>query len=132
MTPGKYDLRLYRGDSYAWSFRLWNDDAKTEPADLETATAAAQIRNKSGGEQVIDLVCTIQPSGAPGNPDYNTIHAELPADAWADAPGIGAGVWDLEITYADGVVQTVLAGKVTVTGDVTNSFPAPVALRRVG
>lgn len=129
MTPGKYDLRLYRGDTYSWTFRLWHDAGKTDPVDLETAEVAAQIRNKSGGEIVIDLPCEVVSSGPPGNPDWNTIHTTIPADHWASAPGLGAGMWDLEITYADGTVQTVLAGKVTVTGDVTHSTAAPVVAR---
>lgn len=121
MTPGKYDLDLYRGDSYAWTFRLWQDDARTQPADLEGATAAAQLRDKPGGSEVIDLACSVVSSGPPGNPVWNTVQVELPAGSWADAPGLGCGVWDLQVTYPGAVVQTVVAGKVTVRQDVTRT-----------
>jgi hypothetical protein len=124
MLPGKYDLKLYRGDSYSWSFVLWHDVDKTDPVDLTGATVAAQLRNKSGGETVIDLVCTVVSTPSP--PRTNTVRVDLDAALWDNAPGLAAGVWDLEITYPDGFVQTVVGGKVTATGDVTNST-APVA-----
>jgi hypothetical protein len=119
---------LYRGDTYSWSFRLWDDEDQTVPHDLTGATAAAQIRNKPAGDLVIDLDCAVVTTGPPGPVTTNTVQVELPADRWTAAPGIGVGAWDLEITYPDGNVTTVLAGKVTVTLDVTNSTPAPVAL----
>lgn len=129
VTPGKYDLDLYRGDSYVWEFRLWTDEARTDPVDLSTATVAAQIRDKSGGAIVIDLACEVVAgtAGPPPITTHNTIRTTLAAALWDDAPGLGAGVWDLEVTYADGTVQTVLAGKATATPDVTNSIPAAVA-----
>jgi len=33
------------------------------------------------------------------------------------------GVWDLQLTFLDGEVQTPIAGPVTVTPDVTDSTP---------
>ena len=38
MRPGTYDLDLYRGDSYAWEFHLWDDEAKTAATDLTVVT----------------------------------------------------------------------------------------------
>ena len=112
MTPGKYDLTLYRGDSYEWTFKLWEDEAKLVPVDLTGAVAAAEIREKSGGTQVMALTCAIT---AP-----NIVDVALPATLWAGVL-LAAGVWDLEVTFVDGEVRTMVAGKVTVTGDVTNS-----------
>ena len=106
MIPGAYDLCLYRGDTTRWQFRVWLDEAKTLPADLTGATAHAQIRPGTSGPAT-DMVCTITPP--------NIVNMVLPAGA---SPPI-KGLWDLEVTYASGEVQTVVAGKVTTMADVT-------------
>jgi hypothetical protein len=113
MKPGKYDLDPYRGDSYEWWFRLWNDAAKTEPIDITGATAAAEIRNKPAGEQIAALECTVE---AP-----NTVHVELAPDLWPAIPATGS--WDLQVTFPDGTVNTYVAGRVVTTADVTGSTP---------
>lgn len=127
VLPEKYDLRLYRGDSYSWSFVLWEDDAFTVPVDLAGATAAAELRNKPGGESIIVLSCAVVSTPSP--PRTNTVAVDLAAALWDDAPGLLAGAWDLEITYPDGSVRTVVSGKVTVTADVTHSTVVAASAR---
>ena len=112
MTPGVYDLNLYRGDTYAWKFTLWQDAEKTLPVDLTGAVARAEIRNASGGTTVATLDCEITLP--------NVIDVRMTALMWEDAPSKGGG-WDLEVTFLDGTVRTYVAGKVRVTGDITNS-----------
>ena len=106
MIPGSYDLCLYKGDTTRWQFRLWTDDAKTAPLDLTGATARAQIRQGYAGAPT-DMTCTITVP--------NIITMVLPAGS---NPPL-RGLWDLEVTYASGDVQTVLSGKVATQGDVT-------------
>lgn len=108
MIPGTYDLCLYRGDTSRWQFRVWLDEAKTQPADLAGAVAKAQIRPGHGGPAT-DMTCVITVP--------NIIDMTLPAGASPPQRGL----WDLEVTYASGDVKTVVAGKVTVLGDVTNA-----------
>lgn len=112
MNPGKYDLNLYRGDTYSWRFRLWQDKDRTIPVDLAGSSAEAEIRDKINGSHFVDLDCVITLP--------NIIDMYLRADMWPCITGAG-GVWDLEVTFADGEVKTQVAGKVTVTADVTNS-----------
>lgn len=114
MTPGKYDLALYRGDTYRWSVQLWADAEQTVPVDLTGATVAAEIRDKPSGTKITTLLATL---GGPGE-----IIVELTADNYAAVPA--NGVWDLQVTYPDGTVRTVLAGKVIVVADVTDSTAA--------
>ena len=114
--PGEYDLHLYRGDSAVWQFRLWADDAHTVPVDLTGATVKAEIRDKSAGPLVTELVVSVAMP--------NTVDMELTPELWVTIPA--AGVWDLQLTLADGTVQTPVAGKVTATPDVTDSVAAPV------
>jgi hypothetical protein len=114
MTPGKFRLSLYRGDTYRWKFTLWADTAKTAPADLTGATAAAQIRSTSNDGRVATLTCAIE---AP-----NIVNAELTAAQSANLPPQGMRAqWDLQITWASGEISTVLAGNVDVAGDVTRA-----------
>jgi hypothetical protein len=37
-------------------------------------------------------------------------------------------VWDLQLTFPNGDVRTVVAGTVTTTGDVTDSVAAPATV----
>lgn len=120
MTPGTYHLNLYRGDTYAWTFRLWADPERTVPVVLTGAVAAAEVREKSAGTTIVPLVVAIEPPGG------NTIEVQLNTTEWELGVPV-SGVWDLQVTHASGAVQTVVAGKVTVTGDVTDSTVAAAA-----
>ena len=106
MTPGSYDLALYRGDSYTWRFVLWEDETKATAIDLAGVTVTAQWRD---GVSVHDFACTVTLP--------NIVDVELPADAWEDVPA--SGVWDMQLTDDMGAVRTVVAGRVAVTSDVT-------------
>jgi len=123
-APGVFNLALYRGDSYRWQARLWEDVAGGTPTDLTGATAEAEIRDKSAGTHVAVLDCTVTPP--------NLVDVVMTADMWVDVPT--KGVWDLQLTMLSGEVRTVLAGTVDVTPDVTDSVPAPATsrLRRAG
>lgn len=119
MTPGKFDLDLYRGDSYAWRFILWQDAAQTIPTDLAGATVAAEIRDKSAGNKIVELtVVATMP---------NIVDVSMTPTMYADCPA--KGVWDLQVTFPDGQVHTPIAGQVTVTADVTDSVPMARATR---
>ena len=104
--PGALPLKLYRGDSYSWIVSAWSDDEHTVPADLAGVTPRASIRGSRGR---IELACELTLP--------NVIDVELAADAWS-AVGKSAR-WDLQLTYSDGRVFTLLAGPVTIAGDVT-------------
>ena len=104
--PGTLPLRLYRGDSYAWTVRSWTDEGHTLPADLTGVTAAASIAGTSG---VIVLDCAVTLP--------NIIDVTLDAGSWDGVRSPSR--WDLQLTYADGRVFTLLAGDVTVQDDVT-------------
>jgi hypothetical protein len=113
MTPGSLPLSLYRGDSYSWRFVLWADAGKTIPADLAGVVAKAEIRDKYAGANITPLICAIEMP--------NAILVSMTAAVCARLPA--KGVWDLQLTYPEGQVATVLAGAVTVAADVTDSSP---------
>jgi hypothetical protein len=117
MMPGDYPLAIYKGDSYRFQFLIWLDAAKSQPVDLTDVMVKAEIRDKPAGQQIYALDCSIVLP--------NTIEAILTPLVSASLP-VGSLVWDIQLTYPDGMVNTVLAGKVTVTQDVTDSFIPPV------
>ena len=111
MTPQQVTLDVYRGDSYQWTFTLWKDEAGTNPYNLTGAVAKAEIRLAPGSPVLAALVCTVtQP---------NTIDVKLPATISSTLTGQSR--WDLQLTFPDSTVKTVVAGTVTVTADVTDS-----------
>ena len=112
MKPGVYNLDLYRGDSYTWRFMLWQDAPGGTPVDLTDVMVAAEIRDKPAGNVVMSMDCEITLP--------NIIDVRLAAALWTSGPA-KAGEWDLELTYPSTEVQTVIAGKVKITGDVTHS-----------
>lgn len=108
--PGCWDLEIYRGDTGRWSFLLWKDAAKTVPVDLTGASAAAQMRSAPGGTVLASFTCNISAT--------NRIDMlMLPASSETLKPG--RVCWDLQIIDSVGNVTTVLAGRVSVTADVT-------------
>lgn len=119
MQPGKFDLTLYRGDTYQWRFRLWQDDESTVPVDLAGCTVRAQIRDKSAGRFIVDLPLTVETP--------NVIYMRLDPEMYKKCPS--RGVWDMQIVFPDATVYTPIYGVVAVTGDVTDSLPMPTSRR---
>lgn len=119
MQPGKYDLNVYRGDSCSWRFTVWQDAAATVPLDLTGVTPAAEVRNGPGGTIYVALPLTIT---------SNHVDVVLSAQNSQKLPA--KGVWDLQLTFPNGDVRTIVGGAVTVTADVTDSVVAPAMLRK--
>ena len=112
MTPGTLNISIYHGDSYRWQFTLWQDPAKTVPADLTAVIPKAEIRSAAGGTLITSLDLTVQMP--------NIILAVITTAKSQGLPKTG-GTWDLQLTYPNGDVQTILLGSVSVTMDVTDS-----------
>jgi hypothetical protein len=111
MTPGAFSLPIYRGDSYSWQFVLWADPAKTIPMPTTGAATLAQIRNAPGGQLFVTMPTSVAPPNLVNMQLLATDSATLNPGSWA---------WDLQVVYATGAVQTVLAGAVVVTEDVSH------------
>ena len=115
MGPAIFDLILYRGDSYGYRFKLWQDAEKTIPFDLAGATVIAEIRNKPGGTMITPLDATIV------EPNF----VDLKITSEMSKASVPSGLWDLEITFATGEVNTPVKGSVSVTADISGSTPTP-------
>lgn len=108
--PGRYDLKIYRGDTHHWQFKLWQDADKSDPVDLLNCGVKAQIRNGFDGVRMVEIRLAITLP--------NIIDASLDAETSRDIT-FTEGVWDMQVTYPGNVVSTILAGEVTITPDVT-------------
>lgn len=111
LMPGRFDLALYRGDNYAWQFRLWQDDGRSVPVSLAGASVKAEIRNEPGGLYTVPMPTTVTLP--------NMVNMSLGAAATNRCPAEGS--WDLQVTFEGGEVRTVLSGDVTTLGDVTDT-----------
>lgn len=112
--PGVLDLTIYHGDTFTVTLTI------AEDIDLTGASIAWQVRSSSGAliadwsayatvaaPQQIDIV-------VPGDPDEDGTLA-LPRPSVRNPKNYNH---DLQITLA-GVVRTIVAGVVTVQGDVS-------------
>ena len=106
---GVLPIALYRGDTWHLEITAWLDAAMTQPADLTGAEARAEIRDKPNGSLICTIACAISLP--------NTIRMTLPPSETTKAPR--AGVWDLQLRWPNGDVQTIAAGAVCTTDDVT-------------
>lgn len=107
--PANYPLDLYRGDTYYWQFRFWQDAAKTVASDLTGVAVASQIRGVNDA-LLVTLTCVVTLP--------NIVDVTLPAEE-SKKLSTKAQLWDLELTYADGSVWTPAAGAVKVSTDAT-------------
>lgn len=108
--PVNYNLNIYRGDSGYWTFKFWDDPKKSKPSNLTGATALCQIRNKIDGTVITTIQATIVPP--------NIVSCSLEPDGSSLIQA--NAVWDLQITYPTGDVQTPIGGTVITTLDVSD------------
>jgi hypothetical protein len=113
--PASFSFNFYRGDSYKYRFKLWQDAAKTIPYVLSAVndSVAAEIRDKPGGSNITVLIATIV--------EPNFVDIEVTSEMTKTM--VTKGEWDLEITFLDGDVYTPIRGPVSVAADITGSTP---------
>lgn len=112
-------ITIVQGDNFRPAFRIGTRTSNSRPiipTDLTGASAKLQVRVTEDS-----VTPSIDASTAGGTititgPD-GLIEVNVPGTSTASL--LGSYVWDLEITYADGVVQTPVSGTLTVTRGVT-------------
>src|SRR5688572_19168045 len=104
------DLAIYQGDDYAATVTVLNPD--NTPADITGFTAQAQIRRAVAD---LDPVVVATMTAVIASPD---VSLSLSHDQTKSLTG--RYVWDLQLTsITDASVTTILAGRVSVTAEVT-------------
>ena len=106
--PSPVNLSLYEGDDFSMTLTL-TDPVSGAPISLVGATAKAQLR-PAPGDPTITASFTSQISS-------NVITLSLLGSATQNLSRQYA--WDCQITNASGAVQTLVAGSVSFTVDVT-------------
>jgi hypothetical protein len=109
MLPAKYDLNLYRGDTVRMRLSLWYDAGRTQPLDLDGAAVASQIRLRPDAQPILNFITTVTLPNIVDLLLLSTEARELPKK----------GVWDVQITFADGDVMSPIAGSMAMKPDVT-------------
>jgi hypothetical protein len=109
--PSAYDLNVYAGDSGEWQFTFWEDPYRTVPVDLTGATWKAEVREKHGSVVVTTLTVSIT------DPNILTLTLSPTSSKLL----VGTLSYDVEGTWPNDRVTTLLAGRVLVTPDITNS-----------
>lgn len=110
--PQTYDLQLYQGDSFSFTFRL--KDSLGAYVDLTGATPSAQIRaNPDSTTTIADFTCVIE--------NQSTMRGGVTISlSAAQTTGMAtAGFWDVQLEFTDGTVKTYLKGAVTVGKEIT-------------
>lgn len=111
--PGDAPLTLYRGDTRVWTVTFTDDDDVA--LDLSGRVWVAQIKDDKDRTNAAVATITVDDTDA----DSGTLVLTLPAGEAAALGNDGTTLyWDLQ-SDDSGVVQTWLAGKVKVKGDVS-------------
>jgi len=111
--PGDAPLTLYRGDTRVWTVAFTDDDDVA--LDLSGRVWVAQIKDDKDRTNAAVATITVTDTDA----DTGELTLTLPAAQAAALGNDGTTLyWDLQ-SDDDGVVQTWLAGKVKVKGDVS-------------
>lgn len=117
MLPVKYDLPVYRGDTFRRIVRLRtvNDDGSLGAyADLTGCTALAQIRLRETSTTALQVFAA---NVLDQTTDLGSVQISLTATQTADLPDLSR--WDFQLTHPNGDVHTYLAGKVSVSGQTS-------------
>jgi hypothetical protein len=108
--PSTANLAIYQGDDYAAIVTV-NDGSGTSP-DLTGYTPQAQIRLGPADTNSIVVVEIAATLNLP-----NTINLSIPRSITTQLSG--GYSWDLQLIKPDATIETILAGKVQVTLEVT-------------
>ena len=113
-VPQRVDVQHYRGDSLGIQVTIWQDAAKTVPADFTGATVTAHVRPSI---ESADIAAEFE-VGVAGNVLTLTLE---PKDTRELGP---SNVFDVEVDWEsdDTSVSTVVAGSLAVAPDVTRAL----------
>lgn len=118
-VPAPFDISVYQGDSFDLLLRIKVRDTSGTLIyqDLTGATAKAQIRATASSSTVLaEFSCSLtNQSTLPGGVLIRLTNAQT------TAINADVGVYDAEVTYANGDRHTFISGKVTFIKEVTRA-----------
>ena len=111
MIPGVYNINAYRNDTLQLTFTIKDKD--NNPVSLATADLKLQVRTKHDGEVLLTMT---EGNGLTVGGVGNNV---VTVSKIVDIEGCGAYYYDLQATFASGVVSTYVKGQFIVQKDVT-------------
>lgn len=116
MAAFKFRLEIDQGATFRRRF-VWKTGTPPVPVDLTGCTARMQIRPDITSDEVLVELTTENGGITLGDAD-GTIDLYISAEDTAKVEA-AIGVYDLELVTADGDVDRVLSGTVTISPEVT-------------
>lgn len=119
LLPAPSDIKVYRGDYYEW-IDEFADDATTPPSpiDLSDRTWLCQIRTDKDRGALVATIDVDTTDAATGRIVRRLTSEE--SSKLVTRSGTALYYWDLQSIEVSGRKKTWLAGKVKVTGDVSD------------
>jgi hypothetical protein len=117
-SPGTYNFPVYQGDDLTFNFTYKEGASGSEVGKTLTgATILCQIKPDKASAATTTMTCT---ADADQVTNIGKMSVTLPAANSALLTG-SSYVYDIQVTWAAGDVQTPLAGIITVTQDVSSA-----------
>jgi hypothetical protein len=116
VAPAIDNIEHYQGDTFTRAYACYTDQAQTVARNLSGYTAKAQLRETASPTATLIASFTAAISGA----SSNIITISLTA-AQTSAIAQTTGWFDVQVTSAGGVVETLVRGKITFTAEVTTN-----------
>lgn len=124
LRPKRFDIEVYRGDSFKFYLHLLGPEVIVEgepvkpPIDVTGWTGRCEVKDD---EDIVVDTPTVTIVDGDGETTTNGIFGRFVIDfeVTADIP-VGEYKYDVEMTDAGGNVRTFIGGKFTVTVDVTD------------
>ena len=115
--PATYNFAAYQGDTLTFNVTYKEGAVDAEVGvSLTGATLLCQIKATKGGSVVTTMTCTADADQVT-NPGKMAV---LLSDTNAALLTASSYVYDIEVTWADTTVQTILEGSISVTADVSS------------
>lgn len=115
-APFEVNLTIYQGATFRQSV-TWKSGTPAAPVDLTGCTARMQIREKVDSATVL-ATFTTEDGGITLGAALGTVEV-FASDETTAGYTFTRGVYDLEVEFVSGEVRRLMAGKVTVSPEVT-------------
>jgi len=113
-TPGKYDITMYQGASFDYTFAWKIDDT---PVNLVGYSARMQVR-RSHPDPIVFIEMTTENGRITLGGSAGTISLQMPPEE-TEFVGAAVYIYDIELESPQGEVYRLLEGKFIVSPEVT-------------
>lgn len=119
--PIRYDIAVYRGDTWERMFRFIARDGTTGDAYLlDTTDFSASFQVRETVDSVGVLTAAVTRVGVQGTaPNQYNLSVSIPSDVTENYPHGATWRYDLELTDPSGRPKTMMYGEFYVQGDVS-------------